>query len=111
MEKSAIEIPEVRLSSAAPGSRSMPVIGFGTAADPFDPAALKLAVIEAIKLGYRHFDTASLYGSEEPLGEAIADAIKLGLVSSRKELFVTSKLWTCDAHADLVIPAIKKSLR
>lgn len=89
----------------------MPVIGLGTAADPLDPVAMKAAVIEAIKLGYRHFDTASMYGSEVPLGKVIADAIRLGLIGSRMELFVTSKLWCSDAHADRVVPAIKNSLR
>lgn len=107
---STIRVPEVPLVSAAAGSRPMPVIGLGTAADPLDAAAMKAAVLEAIKLGYRHFDTASLYGSEEPLGEVLAEALGLGLVGSRAELFVTSKLWSSDAHADLVVPALRKSL-
>lgn len=107
----SIGVPEVRLSSAAAGSRPMPVIGLGTAADPLDAVAMRSAVLEAIKLGYRHFDTASLYGSEEPLGEVLAEALGLGLVGSRAELFITSKLWSSDAHADRVVPALRKSLR
>ncbi|KAF8015675.1 hypothetical protein BT93_H1255 [Corymbia citriodora subsp. variegata] len=107
---SSIRVPEVQLSSAAAGSRPMPVIGLGTAADPLDAAAMKAAVLEAIKLGYRHFDTASMYGSEEPLGEVLAEALRLGLVGSRAELFVTSKLWSSDAHADRVVPALRQSL-
>ncbi|XVE74957.1 hypothetical protein DITRI_Ditri12bG0060100 [Diplodiscus trichospermus] len=103
-------IPEVKLSSSS-GGRNMPVIGMGTMADPFDETALKEAVLEAIRVGYRHFDTASLYRSEKPLGEAIAEALKLGLVASRDDLFITSKLWCTDAHADLVVPALKNSLR
>lgn len=103
-------IPEVKLSSSS-GSRNMPVIGMGTMADPFDETALKEAVLEAITVGYRHFDTASLYRSEKPLGEALADALKLGLIASRDELFITSKLWCTDVHADLVVPALKNSLR
>ena len=104
-------VPEVCLSSAAPGSRPMPVIGFGSAADSLDVNAMKSAVLEAIKIGYRHFDTASDYGSERGLGEAIAEAIKLGLIGSREEVFVTSKLWTSEAHPDLVVSALKNSLR
>ncbi|KAJ7964745.1 NADPH-dependent codeinone reductase-like protein [Quillaja saponaria] len=65
--------------------------------------------IPAIKLGYRHFDTARIYGSEEALGEAIAEAIQLGLVS-REELFITTKLWCSDNHPHLVAPTLKKSL-
>ncbi|KAF3453016.1 hypothetical protein FNV43_RR03449 [Rhamnella rubrinervis] len=103
-------IPKVVLGSSV-GQRSMSVLGFGTAADSSDYAVLKTAVLEAIKLGYRHFDTAFLYGSEQALGEAIAEALKLGLVGSRDELFVTSKLWCSDAHPHLVIPALQKSLR
>ncbi|OWM76113.1 hypothetical protein CDL15_Pgr009759 [Punica granatum] len=111
MKTSPFTIPDVLLSSAAPGARPMPVIGLGTAADPLDPVAMKLAVIEAIKLGYRHFDTASMYGSEVPLGEVLAEAIRLGLVASREELFITTKLWCSDTHVDRVIPAIQNSIR
>jgi diketogulonate reductase-like aldo/keto reductase len=67
-------------------------------------------VLESIKLGYRHFNTASAYGSEQALGEGIAQALKLGLVSSQEELSITSKLWPSDAHLDLVLvlPALHK---
>ncbi|XP_029125528.1 NAD(P)H-dependent 6'-deoxychalcone synthase [Cajanus cajan] len=67
--------------------------------------------VEAIKLGYRHFDTAAQYGSECALGEAIAQALQLGLISSRKDLFITSKLWCSDNHPHLVLPALQKSLQ
>ena len=106
---SSTNIPKLVLRSST-GLKAMPVIGLGTASDDSDSTALKRAVLEAIKLGYRHFDTASLYGSEQGLGEAIAEALKLGLVDSRDELFITSKLWCTDAHPDLVIPALKQSL-
>ncbi|RXH85387.1 hypothetical protein DVH24_002485 [Malus domestica] len=93
----AKKIPEVVLASST-GPRSMPAIGFGTAANKFEPHVLKTAVVEAIKLGYRHFDTASMYGSEQTLGEAIQEALGLGLVASRDQVFVTSKLWITDAQ-------------
>lgn len=102
-----VNIPEVILTK---GSRAMPLVGMGTAAYPFAPENTKAAIIDAIEIGYRHFDTASLYGSEEPLGEAIIEAQKLGFIKSRDELFITSKLWCHEAHPDLVLPAIKKSL-
>ncbi|PON99054.1 Aldo/keto reductase [Trema orientale] len=102
-------IPKLVLPSST-GLKGIPVVGLGTASEDSDPSALKRAVLEAIKLGYRHFDTASIYGSEQGLGEAIAEALKLGLVASRDELFITSKLWCTDAHPDLVIPALKESL-
>ncbi|PRQ30362.1 putative D-galacturonate reductase [Rosa chinensis] len=87
----ATQIPVVVLESSD-GHRTMPVLGFGTASNNLQPEVLMEAVLEAIKLGYRHFDTASLYGSEQSLGVAIAQALKLGLVASRDELFITSKL-------------------
>jgi diketogulonate reductase-like aldo/keto reductase len=106
----ASKIPEVVLSSSST-LKAMPVIGFGTATDSKDGAGLISAALEAIKVGYRHFDTASLYGSEQALGEAIAQALTVGLVTSRDDLFVTSKLWSNDAHPHLVLPALQKSLR
>ncbi|KAF3553348.1 hypothetical protein F2Q69_00016241 [Brassica cretica] len=42
---------------------------------------------------------------------ALAEAVSLGLVGSRSELFITSKLWCTDAHGGLVVPAIQRSLK
>lgn len=102
-----MEIPEVLLCE---GSRAMPIIGMGTAAYPFASDDTKQAVLDAIEIGYRHFDSASLYGSEKLLGEAVVEAIERGFIQSREELFVTSKLWCNDAHPDCVLPAIQRSL-
>ncbi|MED6215985.1 hypothetical protein PIB30_003185 [Stylosanthes scabra] len=102
-----VAVPNVVLQS----SFAMPVIGLGTAAESNSTQPIKQAVLDAIKLGYRHFDTASLYGSEHALGQAIAEALQLGLISSRDELFITSKLWLPDNHPHLVLPALRKSLQ
>ncbi|KAJ9176318.1 hypothetical protein P3X46_011645 [Hevea brasiliensis] len=106
----ALEMPKVSLTYSS-GQREMPVLGMGTAADPFDEAATKTAILGAINLGYRHFDTALPYRSEKPLGEAISEALARGLIGSREELFITSKLWIADNHGNLVITALKNSLR
>ncbi|XP_050236254.1 non-functional NADPH-dependent codeinone reductase 2-like [Mercurialis annua] len=104
-----ITIPESVLSSSR---QKMPLLGMGTAASPpLPPHQTQAALVEAIKIGYRHFDTASLYRTEHPLGQAVAEALSLGLIKSRDELFITSKLWCSDAHANLVLPALKKSLQ
>ncbi|KAF2305712.1 hypothetical protein GH714_007707 [Hevea brasiliensis] len=50
---------------------------------------VKQSVLHAIEVGYRHFDTAAVYQSEKPLGDAIAEALHRGLIKSRDELFVT----------------------
>ena len=49
-------------------------------------------VKSAVEVGYRHFDTASLYSTEELLGEALNDVINSKLVS-RDDVFVTTKVW------------------
>lgn len=67
-------------------------------------------VREAIELGYRHFDTATLYENEEALGQALNDAISAGDVT-RDELFVTSKAWHDHHGAEKVQEAFSESLR
>jgi diketogulonate reductase-like aldo/keto reductase len=102
-------IPQVTLVSS---KEKMPVLGLGTATfPPVDSKIVVQAVLDAIELGYRHFDTAAVYKSEYSLGDAIAEALRLGLIKSREELFITSKLWCSDAHADRVLPALKTSLK
>ncbi|THG21363.1 hypothetical protein TEA_027619 [Camellia sinensis var. sinensis] len=101
-------VPEIALNSG----QKMPVLGLGTGA--FPPVAAEVfiqAVLQAIELGYRHFDTASLYQTESTLGTAIEEALRLGLVKSRDELFITSKLWGTDCHPQLVLPTLQKTLR
>nr|AUP42537.1 NADPH-dependent codeinone reductase protein [Papaver somniferum] len=101
-------VPMITLSS---GIR-MPALGMGTVETMEKGTEReKLAFLKAIEVGYRHFDTAAAYQTEECLGEAIAEALQLGLIKSRDELFITSKLWCADAHADLVLPALQNSLR
>ncbi|RDX80216.1 hypothetical protein CR513_39262, partial [Mucuna pruriens] len=107
---SATTVSEVSLHSAS-GQRKMPVMGLGTAPEATSSVSTKDAVIEAIKQGYRHFDAASAYGVEHSVGEAIAEALKLGLIASRDDLFITSKLWVTDNHPQTILPALHKSLR
>ena len=60
------------------------------------------------QVGYRHFDTASIYGTEPALGEALNLAFQSGLVM-RDEVFVTSKIYPGD-HEDPV-SALRTSLK
>ncbi|WP_080796031.1 aldo/keto reductase [Corynebacterium pacaense] len=64
----------------------------------------------AIGLGYRHIDTATLYGNEEEIGRALADAIAAG-DATRDELFITSKVWNSDQGAERTPRAFQGSLR
>jgi D-xylose reductase len=65
----------------------------------------------AIKAGYRRLDCACDYGNEVQVGVGIANAIKDKIISSRSELFITSKLWnTFHLKQEHVLEAITKTL-
>lgn len=70
---------------------TIPAIGFGTFLSK-DGEEVYNAVLTALKAGYRHIDTAAIYGNEASIGRAIKDS---GI--PREELFITTKLWN-DAH-------------
>ncbi len=63
------------------------------------------SVTNGLGLGYRHVDTAQIYGNEADVGKAIATA---GV--ARKDLFVTTKIWTDNLGKDKLIPSLKESL-
>ncbi|GMP92678.1 hypothetical protein CsSME_00042804 [Camellia sinensis var. sinensis] len=74
-------IPEITLGSSG---KKMPVIGMGTGCYPsVGLEATKSAILEAIRVGYRHFDITFIYGSKQPLGEAVTKALRLGLVKKK----------------------------
>jgi diketogulonate reductase-like aldo/keto reductase len=64
------------------------------------------SVTNALKVGYRHVDTASLYGNEKGVGTAVRES---GL--KREEVFVTSKLWNSDHGYDAALKAFDLSLK
>ncbi|MDN6162284.1 MAG: aldo/keto reductase [Atopostipes sp.] len=86
----------------------IPVVGFGTWQMPNDGDTTDI-VEHAIEVGYRHIDTAAIYGNEEAVGKGIKRAIDRGLVS-RDELFVTTKLWNDDQTYELAKEALDQSL-
>src|SRR3954451_8738090 len=77
---------------------SMPKLGLGTFRMQGD--ACRAAVESALSIGYRHIDTAEMYGNEEPIGAALA-AARL----ARGELHVTTKVW----HENLAPNAIRRA--
>lgn len=84
----------------------MPLVGFGVWR--VEGKDIKDLVINAIKIGYRHFDCAADYKNETEVGEALAGAFQSGLVK-REDLFITTKLWNSD-HGH-VFEACKDSLK
>jgi alcohol dehydrogenase (NADP+) len=89
------------------GELRMPALGLGTW--QAEPGVVGDAVREAIRLGYRHFDCARIYGNEAEIGAALSMAIDAGEVR-REDLWITSKLWN-DCHGrENVIPALRRTL-
>lgn len=83
----------------------IPVIGFGTWQSKNGDEAYD-AVKWALKVGYRHIDTAATYGNEKSVGLAIKDS---GI--DRDQLFVTTKLWNSQRDSyDHVLQAFQDSL-
>ena len=74
-------VPTITLNNG----RTIPQLGFGVF--QIDPKDTVEAVTTALEIGYRHIDTAQMYGNEREVGEAIA---RSGI--PREEVFVTSKL-------------------
>ncbi|MEL6708507.1 MAG: aldo/keto reductase [Pseudomonadota bacterium] len=86
---------------------TMPPVGFGLWKIP--QADTANTVIEAVRAGYRHFDSAADYANEEQTGEGLARAMSEGLVM-REDLWVTSKLWNTFHAAEHVEDACQKTL-
>lgn len=82
----------------------IPVLGFGTFKAKDGEEAYR-AVLEALKAGYRHIDTAAIYQNEESVGQAIKDS---GV--PREELFVTTKLWNSQQTYEQARQAFEESL-
>lgn len=82
----------------------MPIIGLGTFRSKENDAYL--AVKAALENGYRHIDTAMIYGNEEEVGRAIKDSN-----IPREELFITTKLWNTDQGYEATLEAFNKSLK
>lgn len=72
--------------------------------------ATENAVNWALEAGYRHVDTASMYGNETEVGAALKQAFDAGLVR-REDLFVTTKLWNSDHGYDEALRGFDASLR
>ena len=92
-------VPSIPLNDGT----SIPQLGFGVfKVDPNDAEGF---VSQALEVGYRHIDTAAIYGNEEGVGRAIAAS---GI--PRDELFITTKLWNSEQGTDTARPALETSL-
>jgi diketogulonate reductase-like aldo/keto reductase len=99
-----VRVPRRRLASGA----AIPVVGLGTfGSDSVPGEAVAAAVLDAARVGYRHFDCAAVYGNEPLIGAALQQVLRSGV--RRDELWVTSKVWN-DRHSE-VEAACEQSLR
>ncbi len=85
-------------------NNKIPCIGFGTWKLKNNDETSEI-IKEAIKCGYRHFDTAFAYGNEEAVGKGLKES-KI----NREELFITGKLWNDDRGYDNIINACKRTI-
>ena len=83
----------------------IPCLGFGTWQTPDGDAAVS-SVRCALEEGYRHIDTAAVYGNEESIGQAIRES---GI--PREELFITTKLWNNCHGYEIALKAFDESMK
>ena len=83
----------------------IPRLGLGVYQTPSGETTFR-AVRYALKIGYRHIDTAWLYGNEGDVGKAILES---GI--QREHVFVTTKVWNTDQGYDSTLNACERSLR
>ena len=92
-------VPRIQLNDG----HSIPQLGFGVF--KVDPGETERIVADALEIGYRHLDTARIYGNEEGVGRAVAAS---GI--PREQLFVTTKLWNDDQGTQSAFDAMDLSL-
>ena len=82
---------------------TIPQLGYGVWQVEDDVA--EKVVVQAFEAGYRHIDTAKIYGNEAGVGRAIA---RSGLAP--EEMFITTKLWNADQGYDSTLAAFESSM-
>ena len=100
-------VKQVTLTSG----RIMPAPAYGTFHSDWAQDYMKDATVEAIRLGWRHLDTARAYENEDVVGEAIREAVRRGYIASADDLFITGKLWNGHMAPKDVGPALDATLK
>ncbi|MGA4670258.1 aldo/keto reductase [Propionibacteriaceae bacterium Y1923] len=92
-------VPQITLNDGV----RIPQLGYGVWRVKDDQVVAP--VLKALEVGYRHIDTAAVYGNEAGVGKAVAES---GV--PRDEIFITSKLWNDKHHKDDARQAIEETL-
>lgn len=87
-----------------PCGLEIPCLGFGTWQIPED-ASLTRSLLAALRLGYRHIDTASIYANERGIGDAIRAS---GIC--RRQIVISDKVWNTDRGYEATMRAFEHSL-
>ena len=93
------EVPTITLNNGV----KIPQLGFGVY--QIEPADTKKATLDALEVGYRHIDTAEMYGNEKGVGEAVRE---FGV--DRSDVFITSKLNNSFHARDAALKAFEGTL-
>lgn len=101
-DKAAATTEDDRMAVTASGV-DIPILGFGTW--QLEPEDARRMVAAALRIGYRHIDTARIYGNEEAVGQGIRDS---GV--DRDEVFLTTKIWVEDFGAGDLQQAAKAAV-
>ncbi|CAL1691660.1 putative oxidoreductase/MSMEI_2347 [Brevundimonas subvibrioides] len=83
---------------------TIPQLGFGTW--QLEPADARRMVAEALRIGYRHIDTAWIYKNEAAVGDGIRDS---GV--AREDIWLTTKIWTAHFERDALLRQAEESAR
>ena len=86
---------------------AIPLLGFGTWM--LEPDDARRMVAEALRIGYRHIDTAWIYRNEAAVGAGIRDAIEAGHVA-RENVWLTTKIWVDHFHRDALLNQAEESV-
>ena len=93
------------ISDDVPRASRMPMLGLGTWQNDDRDQCVE-SVKTALSTGYRHIDTAQVYGNEDAVGEAIAES-----EVARSEIFLATKVWIDELAYDDVLESTEESLR
>ena len=85
---------------------AIPLLGFGTWM--LEPDDARRMVAEALRIGYRHIDTAWIYRNEKAVGDGIRDAVEAGPVT-RDDIWLTTKIWVDHFERDALLAQAQES--
>ena len=101
IKKMKVEVPQIKLYN----NIQIPQFGLGVY-QITDNNECEKVCLEAIKLGYRHIDTAQIYGNEKAVGSAIKKS-KI----PREEFFITTKIWITDFSQGKALKQVDEMLK